>query len=313
LVTPKISVILTAFNSEDFIRRSIDSVLNQTYKNYELIVVNDGSMDKTEEIVSTIYPDVKLIKKTNGGPSSARNAGIGLAKGVYIAFLDADDYWFPDKLKKQIGVFEEDTYVNIVATNMFNVKDSERIGIKFDPSKIFMNKKSEGIVENYIRNAPRYSFHPPSALMVSKKLFEKYGLYDENLKAVEDSEIVLRWVMNGEKIYFIDDPLVGYEVGNPDSLTKNVVDWSKNHFKYWIDYLHKSTNRADYYVFSQMVNKTLLLSCIRSVVLAGHNKHAKYLLFKYKSDLFSLLWFYSLLLTFLPLHEIKVFYKKLVK
>jgi len=308
-----VSVILTAFNSEDFIRRSVSSVLEQTYGNFELIVVNDGSSDNTKDILSNEFPSVRQINKINGGPSSARNAGINNSDGEYIAFLDADDYWLPNKLKKQIDVFIENPDISIVSTNMFNVNEGQKLNIRFNPKKIYLNNQTEGLVKNYIRNAPRYSFHPPSAIMVSRKLFERYGLYNENLKAVEDSEIVLRWIMNDENIYFINDALVGYEIGNPDSLTKNIIDWSENHFQYWIDYLRNSINREDHYIFSQMVKKTLFQSCVWQVVLSGYNKHARALLFKYKPELYSIAWCRALLITLLPLKLMKNFVKIIIQ
>ncbi|MCK4441816.1 MAG: glycosyltransferase family 2 protein [Sulfurovaceae bacterium] len=96
------SVIIPLYNKEKYIKRALDSVLNQTFSNFEIIVVDDGSSDKSCEIVESITDDrINLIHKKNGGVSSARNRGIKEAKGEYIAFLDADDEWLPNKLQKQ--------------------------------------------------------------------------------------------------------------------------------------------------------------------------------------------------------------------
>ena len=118
----KVSVIIPAYNAEKFIGEAIESVLNQTYKNIEIIVVDDGSKDNTYHIVKQNFGNqVKLIRKKNGGVSSARNMGVKNAEGEFIAYLDADDYWLPQKLEIQLRCFEKfpecglcytDAYIN---------------------------------------------------------------------------------------------------------------------------------------------------------------------------------------------------------
>ena len=103
----KVSVIIPAFNAQKFIVETVTSVLNQTYENLEVIVVDDGSKDNTFRILTdTFGKQIKIIQKENGGVSSARNTGIDSANGDYIAFLDADDYWLPYKLEVQLKSFE---------------------------------------------------------------------------------------------------------------------------------------------------------------------------------------------------------------
>ena len=106
----KVSVIIPAYNAEPFIERAIDSVLSQTYKNVEIIVINDGSTDKTEQKVKAYiekYENIKLISTENGGVCRARNIGIETASGEYISFLDADDELLPDALEVMISVANE--------------------------------------------------------------------------------------------------------------------------------------------------------------------------------------------------------------
>ncbi len=102
----KITAIIPTYNSAKYITEAIDSVLNQTYANIEIIVVDDGSTDNTENILSNYVNKNKIIyvKKKNGGPGSARNLGIKLANGEYIAFLDADDMWEKNKIEKQLSM-----------------------------------------------------------------------------------------------------------------------------------------------------------------------------------------------------------------
>lgn len=103
---PKISVIIPSYNCEAYIGETIDSVLNQTYKDIELIVVDDGSTDRTQEIVAAYGASVRLITQVNAKVCAARNRGIREAKGEYICLMDHDDYWFPEKLARQLAVFE---------------------------------------------------------------------------------------------------------------------------------------------------------------------------------------------------------------
>ena len=103
-----ISVIIPTYNREKFLPATIDSVLRQTYSDYEIIVVDDGSTDGTQEVIEKLYGGkLKYIYKNNGGPASARNVGLKNASGNYIAFLDSDDLWFPEKLETQIRFMEK--------------------------------------------------------------------------------------------------------------------------------------------------------------------------------------------------------------
>ncbi len=104
---PVFSVVIPMFNVEDYIDQSIQSVLGQDYNNFELICVNDGCQDKTvSRVLEYKDPRIRLISQNNGGLSAARNTGIRNSRGLYIAFLDADDYWREDKLKKHLEHFE---------------------------------------------------------------------------------------------------------------------------------------------------------------------------------------------------------------
>lgn len=103
---PEVSVVIPCYNAEKYLRQAIDSVFAQTYSNLELIVVNDGSTDKSGAILASYGDRIRVIHQQNQGLSAARNVGIASALGEYVAFLDADDYWQPDKLRQQIAVME---------------------------------------------------------------------------------------------------------------------------------------------------------------------------------------------------------------
>jgi teichuronic acid biosynthesis glycosyltransferase TuaG len=111
LVPPTVSVIIPAYNTAEFIMETLDSVLQQTFKNFEVIVVNDGSPDteKLESVLAPVRDRITYLKRENRGPAAARNAAIGLARGTYLAFLDSDDAWLPNYLENQIEFLEKNT------------------------------------------------------------------------------------------------------------------------------------------------------------------------------------------------------------
>ena len=128
----KVSVVIPSYNGEKFICQTIDSVFAQTFKDFEVLVIDDGSTDKTKEVLSKYGDSIRYLYKQNGGVSSARNYGIEQAKGKYIAFLDADDLWMPEKLEKQVSLLEK----------------NEKVGLCFVATeKIDENLQSVGYIE----------------------------------------------------------------------------------------------------------------------------------------------------------------------
>ena len=115
--TPLVSVIVPAYNNAHFLPAAIDSILNQTFDNFELIVVDDGSTDNTQAVLAGFGDRLRYVRKANGGPSSARNLGIQMARGQLIAFQDADDLWLPEKLALQVAYFHLHPEVGVVFTD----------------------------------------------------------------------------------------------------------------------------------------------------------------------------------------------------
>ncbi|ABA20473.1 Glycosyl transferase, family 2 [Trichormus variabilis ATCC 29413] len=183
---PKVSVVIPAYNAMPYLPETLDSVLRQTYNDFEVIVVNDGSSDKTEEFISQILdPRIKLISQANQGLAGARNTGILNASGEYIAFLDADDIWEPTKLEKQVKVLDENPEVGLVYTWVAYINEQGK-----STGKIFKNQ-----VEGYVW--PQLTEHNivecGSVAMVRQICFEKIGLFDRNLGSyVEDWDMWLR-------------------------------------------------------------------------------------------------------------------------
>lgn len=168
----KISVIIPNYNYGRFIRDAIESVLSQTYQPIEIIVVDDGSTDDSVKVVETFGGKIKLIKQQNGGVGKARNTGAKNSTGDFLAFLDADDIWFPEKLEKQIVLFSNES-VGYVSCGMreFNT-EGKTIDHHIPLLKGWTTKNM------LLFDAPTAA--SGSAFIVKKEIFEKVGGFDEN-------------------------------------------------------------------------------------------------------------------------------------
>ena len=199
---PTVSVVIPTHNRAHLIGWTIQSVLNQTYQDFEIIVVDDASSDNTEEIVSNIKDDrIRYIRhEKNKGAPAARNTGIKAAKGEYIAFQDSDDEWLPQKLEKQMKVFENvPPKVGIVYTGFFRIVDGKKEYIPYS----WVTQKEGNIHKELLKG----SFIATPSIVVRKECFEKAGMFDERLPRLQDWELVLRL----SKYYdfkFIDEPLL---------------------------------------------------------------------------------------------------------
>jgi len=197
---PKVSVIIPAYNCASFIPETLESVFAQTYRDLEIILVDDGSTDNTPTVVVPYLDRITYIRQNNGGLPAARNTGIRAAKGEFIALLDADDSWMADKLERQLPRFA-DAEVGIVYSD-FSVRYADG---RFQPSYL-VNRPlaSEGyVLENYIRS--RFLF--PSTMVIRQKCLEEFGLFDEEMFACEDIELFAR-ICSRWKAAKVDAPLM---------------------------------------------------------------------------------------------------------
>ena len=189
-VEPLISVVIPTFNYGTYIAACLDSVIAQTYKKLEIIVVDDGSTDDTASIVAA-YPDVRYVYQENAGVSAARNKGLALAKGEYVAFIDADDYWAVDKLSKQIDFMEKNREYGIVFTSQQNFLDNDYV--KTNAKAIFVSERE---VKVAIQSA-----------LIRKEVFHKNGVFKEELKYSEDTEWVMRVRLGGINTHLLNETL----------------------------------------------------------------------------------------------------------
>ena len=212
LNTPLVSVIIPTYNRAWALKKAIDSVLEQDYKNFELIVVDDGSTDNTEAIIEPYIGFLKLIQQPNLGVSSARNKGISVASGSLIAFLDSDDYWYPEKLSTQVNFFNANPDAWICQTEETWIRNGKRV----NPKK--KHKKPSGMI--FIPSLA-LCLVSPSAVMIRKNLFIKIDGFDESLPACEDYDLWLR-VTCRYPVHLIDTPLTVKTGGHEDQLSNAI-------------------------------------------------------------------------------------------
>ncbi|WP_236584221.1 MULTISPECIES: glycosyltransferase family A protein [unclassified Nitratiruptor] len=180
-ISPLFSVIIPVYNRANVIKRAIESVLHQTYKDFELIVVDDGSTDETPKILEQ-YP-IQVIRQENRGVSAARNSGIKAAKGKIIAFLDSDDEWKKNHLETHAEFFEKNPDYTIHQTDEIWIRNG-----KFLNKKKIHQKKSGYIFYDSLH----LCLISPSAVAIKKELFDEVGLFREDFEVCEDYELWLR-------------------------------------------------------------------------------------------------------------------------
>ena len=207
---PLVSIIIPTYNRGWILTEAIDSVLAQEYKDYELIVVDDGSTDNTREILDTYGPDIIVLRQANKGVSAARNRGIAEAGGQLVAFLDSDDLWLPRKLSRQVDFFKLNPAAVINQTEEIWIRN----GVRINPKD--RHRKPSGMI---FERSLGLCLVSPSAVMIQKTLFDTVGVFDETLPACEDYDLWLR-ISCRYPVYLIDTPLIKKRGGHGDQLSK---------------------------------------------------------------------------------------------
>lgn len=204
-----VSVIIPTYNRGWTLKEAVESVLAQDFQDFELIIVDDGSTDNTQDVLDAYRSKIILLKQKNRGASAARNMGIASASGRYIAFLDSDDLWMPKKLSAQIDFFKENRDALICQTGEIWIRN----GVRVNPKK--KHRKVSGMIFDQSLSLCLVS---PSAVMLERSLFDKTGVFDESLPICEDYDLWLR-VSCRYPVYVIDLPLVIKRGGHDDQLS----------------------------------------------------------------------------------------------
>jgi len=203
---PLVTVIITTYNREIYLETAIKSVILQTYRNIEIIIVDDGSDTNYGQQICNKYPKIKYFYKLNGGVSSARNFGIRKAKGEYIAFLDDDDFWGKSKIEKQIKIFAINPLIDCVHSSAAIVdQNGELTGELIGAAQNKVDKRSGYVFWNALGV---WIVKSPTPL-IRRKVFQQDLLFDESILAGEDFDFYQRMFYR-HKVYYIDEPLAFY-------------------------------------------------------------------------------------------------------
>lgn len=185
---PFFSIIIPLFNKENFIENTLKSVLNQNFTDFELIIVNDGSTDASEEKVIQFKDErIRYLSKENGGVSTARNFGIEMAQADYITFIDADDYWYPDFLKEM--------HINIISYSeikVFSAAIEIETSKKTFPASYSISKTGECEIVDYFNASYKETAICTSCAVFHKNIFEKVGYFDTKIKSGQDTDMWIR-------------------------------------------------------------------------------------------------------------------------
>ena len=256
------SVIIPTYNRAALLARAVKSVLSQTYKDLELIIVDDGSTDNTKELVKELVDSDERIKYfyiSNSGVSRARNLGIQKSKGELIAFLDSDDEWLPQKLQKQIQLYLAEPY---------RLCHSDEIWVKNGKKMNQMKKHEKSGGDIFIKCLPLCCISP-SASILTRKLLDEVGLFDDELDVCEDYDLWLR-VTARYPVSFIEEPLIIKHGGHKDQLSNR--SWGNDTYR--VKALQKI-------ISSGLVSGEKLAACIQTlkykceILSNGFEKHGK--------------------------------------
>ena len=219
VMKPKVSVIIPTYERREVVTRAIDSVMAQSYRDWELLVVDDGSTDGTSAMVAERYPNVQVILQENQGVSAARNVGIECSRGDWIALLDSDDVWMPRKLERQMAALAEAPTYRLCHTEEIWIRNGRRV------NQMKKHAKSGGHI--YLKCLPLCCISPSSVLL-HRSLLDDVGAFDESFPACEDYDLWLR-VTAREPVLFVEEPLLEKYGGHEDQLSRK--HWGMDRFR----------------------------------------------------------------------------------
>lgn len=214
---PAVSVVVTCFNYGRYVAACLESVLAQTYQDFEVVVVDDGSTDDSAEIITRFLSDgrVRLIRQANGGQAKAKNVGVAASSAELVAFLDADDLWEPQKLERQCALFSEPA-VGVVYSRATYLDHAGRPAT-ITPHGPHLTPR-RGDVTSYLFFD---NFVPFSSSVFRRTALEGRPPFDESLQMGIDWDLWLRTSVK-YRFDFVDAPLMHYRVGHPDQMSRNL-------------------------------------------------------------------------------------------
>ena len=214
-----LSIIIPTFNRCELLCRALNSVFNQTYSDYEVIVVDDGSTDGTAEMLQKNFTQVRYFYQPNKGVSASRNKGLEMSMGRWIAFLDSDDEWLPQKLEKQISLLKVKPDYKICHTEEIWVRNGIRV------NQMKKHRKTGGWIFPHCLPLCAMS---PSSILIHRSVFDSIGNFDTSLPACEDYDLWLR-ITAKYPVLYMEEPQIKKYGGHDDQLSKK--HWGMDRYR----------------------------------------------------------------------------------
>lgn len=214
-----ISIVIPTFNRISLLKRALESIYKQSNSNYEVIVIDDGSTDKTAEMIAEFFPKVRYFYQANRGVSAARNMGIEQSKGEWLAFLDSDDEWLPEKLAEQKKCITANPKYKICHTEEIWIRDGIRV------NQMKKHKKQGGWI--FPQCLPLCAMSP-SSIMIHHSIFNELGNFDTSLPACEDYDLWLR-ITAKYPVLYIEEPQIIKYGGHEDQLSQK--HWGMDRYR----------------------------------------------------------------------------------
>ncbi len=232
-----VSVVIPAYNNQQYLCRSIDSVLAQTRPADEIIVVDDGSTDDTASVIQSYGDKVRYLQQENAGASAARNTGIEAATGNWIAFLDADDEWLPEKLQCQLTLLQQHpSLVWITANYEECLCEEKRRAPHTPPAQCLSFTGGRDYYESYFQAICQYQWGHTNCMMIQNRVLQEVGLFCTDLKKANDIDMWLRVAYRYPQIGYCHQPLAVYHLSVSGSIVKKYrllsvyADFMQRHF-----------------------------------------------------------------------------------
>ena len=250
-IAATVSVIIPTYNRAVSLERAVTSVIAQTYPVLEIIVVDDGSDDETRQCFGN-REDIRYMYQPNAGVSAARNQGLKLARGDWIAFLDSDDAWLPSKIESQINALAAQPQYRLCHTEEIWIRNGKRVNQK--------NKHRKGGGDQFERCVELCCISPSSVLL-HRSIFDEFGAFDESLRACEDYDLWLR-ICAVESVVFVDTPQIYKYGGHDDQLSRH----------------YTAMDRFRVYALDKLMSGDILRDRQREVVIRSIRKRLRVLL-----------------------------------
>ena len=264
-----LSIVIPLYNKQNSITIAIQSILNQTVSDFEIVVVDDGSTDDSLAVVQAIKDErIRVIHKENGGVSSARNVGIKAAKGQYVALLDGDDYWDPTFLEEQLKLIEDFPEAGMWGVNYAFVKHDQTQAC-FQG----MGQDFRGYVENYFGTRHNDLFCS-SSVVIRKEVFGVAGYFDERISASEDLDMWYRIILRFPVVYY--DKVLAYYNQNAENRVAYDTDVRfplTKDIKYYVDKYHSDFEQHP--AFSKFMNNYVATGLLNEGYYFGSRQERK--------------------------------------